>query len=60
MSTKATKTPRKREETENIADAYRRLLRKPKLSQSTVEETRKHVQAIALAVCEHVWGKKFH
>lgn len=58
---KTTQTPPRREaEKTSTAEMYRRLLRMPTLKDFEVEEIRKNVQAIARAVCEHVWGKKFY
>jgi hypothetical protein len=39
---------------------YREKLKMPKLTKKQIDEMRQTMQAIARAVCEHVWGKKFY
>jgi hypothetical protein len=39
---------------------YREKLKMRKLTKKQIDEMRQTMQAIARAVCEHVWGKKFY
>lgn len=39
---------------------YREMLGMPHVSKKQIDEARANLQAIARAVCEHVWGKKFY
>lgn len=59
---KTTQTPpgRGADKKTSTTEMYRRLLRMPTLKDFEVEEIRKNMQAIARAVCEHVWGKNFY
>jgi hypothetical protein len=41
-------------------ELYRRVLKKPQLTDKEIDEMRKHVILLAQIICEHVWGKKFY
>jgi hypothetical protein len=43
-----------------MSDVYRRVLRKPHLTEKEVDDMRRHVIRLAQALCEHVWGKGIH
>ena len=43
-----------------MAEAYRRVLQAPGLSDQQIEDMRKHVVQLAQTLCEHVWSKPFY
>jgi len=43
-----------------MRDAYRKMLRRPNLTDQEIDEIRQCVIRIAQALCEHVWGKRFY
>jgi len=43
-----------------VRNVYRKLLRKPDLSDNEIDEMRQRVIRLAQALCEHVWGKRFY
>ena len=43
-----------------MRDVYRRVLRKPHLTDKEIDHLQQHVIRLAQALCEHVWGKGFY
>jgi hypothetical protein len=52
--------PRKKKKGGSIHEEYRRILKRPGLSDKEIEEMRRHLGLLARTICEHVWGKKFY
>jgi hypothetical protein len=52
------KRPAKRNK--DIYDRYREILEMPHLTPKEIDRMRQNLLAIARAVCEHVWKKKFY
>jgi hypothetical protein len=44
----------------SVAEEYRRILGMRNLKSAEIELIRRHVQSLAQAICEHIWGKKLH
>jgi hypothetical protein len=49
---------RKRRKEDSIYDKYRKVLRKPKLSDEEIDEMRVNVRLLALSLVEHVLKRK--
>jgi len=56
----ATKVKKKRKGKSDIYETYRRVLKRPELTNKGIDEMRKHLGLLAQTICEHVWGKKFY
>jgi hypothetical protein len=52
--------PRKKTKRVSIYYEYRRIFKRPDLTDQEIEEMRKHLGLLARTICEHVWGKKFY
>ena len=57
---KSGKPNHKRRKSSDIHDKYRRLLKRPDLTDQEVEKIRRNITLLAQTICEHVWGKKFY
>lgn len=44
----------------DVYTLYRDKLRMPQLTKRQINEIRANLRAVAHAVCEHVWRKKFY
>jgi hypothetical protein len=56
-ATMAMRHPPKKTNRSTIHDRYRELLKAPDLTKKEIDAIRRHVQRLAQAICEHVWGK---
>jgi len=44
----------------DIYERYRRILKRPNLTDKEIDDMRRHLGLLAQTICEHVWGKKFY
>jgi tRNA C32,U32 (ribose-2'-O)-methylase TrmJ len=44
----------------HTGEQYRRLLKRPRLTDREVEVMRQNMIRLAQTICEHVWGKEFY
>jgi hypothetical protein len=53
--------PKSRNKTKkDIYDRYREVLEMPHLTPQEIDRMRVNLNALARAICEHVWKKKFY
>jgi hypothetical protein len=45
---------------DSIYAEYRKILEMPHLSKKQIDVMRDNLKALAVAICEHVWNKKFY
>jgi hypothetical protein len=45
---------------DSIYDEYRKILEMPDLSKKQIDVMRYNLKILAMAICEHVWRKKFY
>jgi hypothetical protein len=60
MAGKPMKRQPKTKAKKDIYDQYRETLEMPKLTRQEIDRMRENLRAIARAICEHVWKKKFY
>jgi hypothetical protein len=54
------KPKRKPKAKQDIYIKYRTILERPNLTEREIDQMRENLTAIARAICEHVWKKKFY